>query len=130
MTVQQKKVIQTDKAPAAIGPYSQAIRLGNLLFCSGQVPLIPTTGDILKGSIEEEAKQVLNNLKAVVEAAGSNLDQVVKTTIFLKDLGDFAKVNEVYASYFKAPFPARSTIQVSALPKGANIEIEAIAQVF
>ncbi len=126
----KKTAIQTDTAPAAIGPYSQAIRAGDLLFCSGQIPLDPATGDMISGTIEEETQQVMKNISAVLAAAGLGFEHVVKTTIFLKDLGHFARVNEVYGSYFMPPFPARSTVQISHLPKAANVEIEVIAKVF
>jgi 2-iminobutanoate/2-iminopropanoate deaminase len=120
------KVVTTSEAPAAIGPYSQGISAGNLLFVSGQIPLDPATGDMVKGGMEEKTHQVLKNLKGVVEAAGATLGHVVKTTIFLVDLNHFLTVNKIYAEYFSGVFPARSTVQVSALPKGADIEIEAI----
>ena len=122
-----KKVISTAEAPEAVGPYSQAIAFGNLLFCSGQIPLVPETGELVAGDTGAQAEQVLKNLGAVLHANAMTFANVVKTTVFLTDLGDFAKMNDVYAKFFTKPFPARSTIQVSALPKGANIEIEAIA---
>ena len=121
-----KQVIQTSAAPAAIGPYSQAIRSGSLLFCSGQIPLDPTTMEIVSDDVAEQAHQVFLNLSAVAEAAGSSLDAAVKLTIFLTDLGDFAVVNDIMSKYFKEPYPARATIQVSALPKAAQVEVEAI----
>ena len=124
-----KKPVETKDAPQAIGPYSQAIVTDGLLFCSGQIPLDPKTGDLVAGDIEHQAVRVLENLSGVVRAAGSDLSQVIKTTIFLTDLSHFAKVNEIYGRYFSKPFPARSTIQVVALPKGAAIEIEIIAKV-
>jgi len=120
------KTVSTSGAPAAIGPYSQGVVAGNLLFVSGQIPLDPATGDFVKGGIEEKTHRVLMNLKAVVEAAGADLSHVVKTTIFLADLNHFSTVNKIYAEYFKGIFPARSTVQVSALPKGAEIEVEAV----
>jgi len=123
----QKRVVSTARAPAAIGPYSQAIAIGDLLFLSGQIPLVPETGELVRSSIEDETRRVLDNVRAVVEAAGSSLDRIVKTTIYLTDLGDFAKVNGVYAEYFSDAPPARATVQVAALPKGARVEIEAIA---
>jgi 2-iminobutanoate/2-iminopropanoate deaminase len=123
------KAIQTQDAPAAIGPYSQAIMAGNLMFVSGQIPLDPKTGQMVQQTIEAEVKQVLTNLSAIVKAAGCDLGNIVKTTIFLTDLSHFAAVNEIYGSFFKQPFPARSTIQVAALPKGARVEIEAIVKV-
>ena len=122
-----KKVIATPDAPEAVGPYSQAIAVGNLLFCAGQIPLEPATGTLVEGDAAAQAEQVLKNLGAVLQANGMNYANVVKTTVFLTDLADFGKMNEVYAKYFTAPYPARSTIQVAALPKGANVEIEAIA---
>jgi 2-iminobutanoate/2-iminopropanoate deaminase len=122
-----KKIISTSEAPAAIGPYSQAIHSGRLLFCSGQIPLDPRSGQIVSGDIAAQARRVLDNIAAVLRAEGLTLDHVIKTTIFLTDLGDFETVNEIYGSYFKLDPPARSTVQVSALPKGANVEIEVIA---
>ncbi len=119
--------IRTEAAPAAIGPYAQAVRSGNLLFCSGQIGLDPATGEIVSGGVEAEARRVLDNLTAVLDAAGGTLANVVRTTIYLVDLGDFAKVNGIYGEYFKAPHPARVTIGVAALPKGGCIEIDAIA---
>jgi len=119
--------ISTDRAPKAIGPYSQGIAAGEFLFLSGQVPLDPATGSLVKGRVQEEVARVLENLKAVLEAAGSSLDRVVRTTVFLTDLTDFEAMNEVYGRYFGAIRPARSTVQVSALPRGARIEIDAIA---
>ena len=121
-----KKIISTAAAPAAIGPYSQAIQVGSFVFCSGQIPLDPTTMEIVSGGIEAQVVRVLDNMRAVAEAAGAQLQDAVKLTIFLTDLGDFGIVNETMKRYFDAPYPARSTVQVSALPKGANIEIEAI----
>jgi 2-iminobutanoate/2-iminopropanoate deaminase len=123
-----KTVVNTPGAPAPVGPYSQAIVSGGFVFCSGQIPLDPATGAIPEGEIEVEATRVMENLKAVLEAAGSSLDKVVKTTIFMTDLADFGRVNAVYGSYFQAAPPARSTIQVCALPKGARVEIECVAQ--
>ena len=122
-----KKIISTNEAPGAIGPYSQAVRSGNFLFCSGQIPLDPKSGQIVPGDIAAQTRRVLDNIAAVLRAEGLTFDNVVKTTIFLTDLGDFQTVNEVYGSYFKQSPPARSTVQVSALPKGAKVEIEAIA---
>jgi 2-iminobutanoate/2-iminopropanoate deaminase len=123
-----KTPIATDKAPAAIGPYSQAISTGQLVFTSGQLPIDPATGKIPEGSIEDRAHIVFKNLEAIAEAAGSSLENVIKTTVFLADIGDFQAVNAVYAHYFKEPFPARSAYQVAALPLGADIEVEAIIQ--
>ncbi|PYJ59011.1 MAG: reactive intermediate/imine deaminase [Verrucomicrobia bacterium] len=122
-----KKIISTSEAPAAIGPYSQAVRSGSFLFCSGQIPLDPKSGQIVPGDIAAQTRRVLNNIAAVLRAEGLTFDSVVKTIIFLTDLNDFQLVNEVYGSYFKQDPPARSTVQVSALPKGANVEIEVIA---
>jgi 2-iminobutanoate/2-iminopropanoate deaminase len=122
-----KQVITTADAPAAIGPYSQAIRVGNLVFTSGQIPLHPQTGDIVGETAAEQALQVLQNLQAVLQAAGASLQNVVKTTIFLTDLSQFAAVNAVYAEFFPENPPARSTVQVAALPRGVQVEIEAIA---
>ena len=118
--------VKTLNAPAAIGPYSQAIRSGNLLFISGQIPIDPATGEMVAGDIEAATHQALRNLDAIARAAGAGLGQVVKTTIFLADMNDFIVVNEIYASYFTGTPPARSTIQVAALPKGAQVEIEAV----
>ena len=123
-----KQVIHTDSAPAAIGPYSQAIQIGDLLFVSGQVPIDPDTGAVVEGDIRAQAQQSLNNLKAILNAAGTNMGAVVKTTVFLADMNDFAAMNEVYAQFFQEPFPARSAVQAARLPKDAKVEIEAIAQ--
>jgi 2-iminobutanoate/2-iminopropanoate deaminase len=120
------EIIQTNDAPAAIGPYSQAVRAGNMLFVSGQIPLDPKTGELVGGGIAAETTQVLKNLKAIVETAGASLGQVVKTTIFLKDMAQFTQVNEVYATFFSAPYPARATVQVAKLPRDVGVEIEAI----
>src|SRR5437867_12974676 len=122
-----KKIIFTNEAPAAIGPYSQAVRSGSFLFCSGQIPLDPKSGEIVSGDIAAQTRRVLDNIAAVLRAEGLTFDNVVKTTIFLTNLDDFQIVNEVYGSYFKQNPPARSTVQVSALPKDANVEIEVIA---
>jgi len=121
-----KQEINTPNAPAAIGPYSQAIRTGSLLFCSGQIPLDPITMEIVSVDVGEQAHQVFLNLSALAEAAGSSLDAAVKLTIFLTSLDDFAVVNDIMSKYFSLPFPARATIEVSALPKGAQVEVEAI----
>ena len=123
----ERHVIQTSKAPAALGPYSQAITSGGLVFAAGQIPLDPATGELTGATVAEQTERVLANLQAVLEAAGSGLAQVVKTTVFLTDLGTFQEMNAVYAKYFPDRPPARSTIQVSALPKGARVEIEAVA---
>ena len=127
-TAAQKEVISTPNAPAAIGPYSQAIKFGNLLFLAGQIPIDPKTNQLMKdASIEDQTRLVLNNLKAVLEANGMTMDNVLSTTVFLKDLNDFAKMNAVYAEFFTQDPPARSTVQVAALPKAGLVEIEAIA---
>jgi len=123
----EKMTIKTEKAPQAIGPYSQGILTGNFVFTAGQISLDPETGEIVPGGIEAETRRVLQNLSSVLEAAGSSLDRVVKTTVFLRDMGDFARMNSVYAEFFTRSFPARSTVQVAALPKNAAIEIEAVA---
>jgi len=122
-----KKVIQTDKAPKAIGPYSQAIQAGNFLFLSGQIPLDPKTGELVKGDIRKQTQQVLENIKGVMESQKLGMENVVKVTIFLKDIGNFNQVNEVYVTYFPVSPPARSTVEVAKLPRDADIEIEAIA---
>jgi 2-iminobutanoate/2-iminopropanoate deaminase len=124
-----KTLVQTTMAPAAIGPYSQAIKHNGFLFVSGQIPLDPQTGELIKGSIEDETRRVLKNLQGVIEAAGATLKDVVKTTIFLRSMSDFARVNEVYGSFFPAPYPARSTVAVAGLPKDVSVEIEAIVAV-
>ena len=118
----------TDQAPAAIGPYSQGVRVGELLFTSGQIPLDPHSGELVTGDAAVQTCRVMENLRAVLEAGGSSLEQVLKTTIFLVDLGDFSDVNRAYATFFRDPPPARSTVQVAALPRGARVEIEAIAR--
>ena len=123
-----KKIIQTDKAPKAIGPYSQAIRIDStMVYTAGQLGLDPATGELAGGSIEEQTRQALTNLKNVLEAAGSNLEQVVKTTVFLKDMNDFPKMNSIYSEFFGTNPPARSTVGVAALPKGGLVEIEVVA---
>lgn len=122
-----KKVILSSKAPAPIGPYSQAIEANGTLYVSGQIPIDPATGEVVAGGIEPQAKQVMQSLKAILEEAGYTFDQVVKTTILLDDLGNFAKVNEIYGSYFKEGAPARETYQVAKLPKGVAVEISCIA---
>ena len=121
-----KQEINTPNAPAAIGPYSQAIRAGSLLFCSGQIPLDPITMEIVSDDVGEQSHQVFLNLSALAEAAGSSLDAAVKLTIFLTSLDNFAVVNEIMSKYFSQPFPARATLEVSALPKGSQVEVEAI----
>lgn len=122
-----KQVISSEAAPAAIGPYSQAIRCGAFCFFSGQIPLVPETGSLIEGGIEAQTEQVMQNMLAMLEAAGLGFDHVVKTTIYLVDLADFALVNEIYGRYFEALPPARACVEVSALPKGALVEIEWIA---
>lgn len=131
MALNEKRRIQADAAPAAIGPYSQAIAIGHMLFTSGQIALDPSTGALVEGGIEAETEQVMRNLRAVLAAAGAGLDDVVKTTIFLTDMGDFAAVNRIYGSVLgeSGTPPARSTVQVAGLPRGARVEIEAIAMV-
>ena len=123
----KKNIISTDKAPQAIGPYSQAVQFNNLLFISGQIPLEPKSGEIVKGNIKELTKQILDNLNAILTASGSSLDNVLRTTIFLTNLDDYAEVNEIYAEFFEKSMPARSTVQVSRLPMDVPIEIDAIA---
>lgn len=123
------RAIATNDAPAAIGPYSQAIVANGLAFLSGQVGIDPATGNVVEGGTEPEARRVLENLRAVLAAAGTGFEHVVRTTIYLVDLGDFALVNGIYGEYVKAPLPARATVQVSALPKGARVEIDAVAVV-
>ena len=123
-----KQAIQTDSAPAAIGPYSQAVVSGGFLFTSGQLPIDPATGKIPEGTIEEKAHIVFRNLAAIAKEAGTNLDNAVKTTVYLADIGNFQAVNTVYAQYFNEPYPARSAFQVAALPLGADLEVEAIFQ--
>lgn len=122
-----KKVIATDKAPAAIGPYSQAVEVNGMVYTSGVIPIVPSTGEIVEGGIEEQAGQALSNLKALIEASGVKMEDVVKTVVFIKDMNDFAKVNEIYARYFTENCPARSCVEVARLPKDVLIEIEAIA---
>ena len=123
-----KEVISTDKAPAAIGPYSQAIKVGNMVFTSGVIPVDPATGNIPEGSVEQ-AKQAFANLKNLIEASGSSMDKVIKTTVFIKEMNDFAAINEVYATVFVEPFPARSCVEVARLPKDVMLEVEAICTV-
>ena len=120
-------VIATDQAPKAIGPYSQAIRVGNLIYTAGQIALNPQTGELVAGGIEEQTRQAIQNLSYVLEAAGASLSQVVKTTVFMQDLGEFTRMNAVYAEFFPQNPPARSTVQVAALPRGAKVEIECVA---
>lgn len=122
-----KKVISTSEAPQAIGPYSQAIEAGGFIFVSGQIPLIPATGELVEGSVEVQTARVLENLKAILEAAGSSLENVVKTTVYITNMDDFAKVNGIYGQYFQENPPARVCVEVSKLPKGALVEIDVIA---
>ena len=122
-----KKIISTSEAPAAVGPYSQAVRVGSTIYCAGQIPLDPKSGQIVSGDIADQTRRVLDNITAVLKAEDLSFESIVKTTIFLTDLADFQAVNEIYGSYFKQAPPARSTVQVPALPKGARVEIEAIA---
>lgn len=121
-----RQIIHTDKAPAAIGPYSQAVRAGSTVYFSGQIPLDPATGDLVSGDIEAQARRAFDNLKAVAESAGGSLDKIVRLGLYLTDLGQFAVVNAVMQDYFQAPFPARSTIEVSGLPKAAGFEVDAV----
>jgi 2-iminobutanoate/2-iminopropanoate deaminase len=123
----ERTVISTDQAPSAVGPYSQAIIAGEFVFTAGQIPMDPATGRLLEGDIQEQTRQVLSNVKAVLKAAGTSLDKVVKVTVFLQDMGDFKAMNEVYAEFFVKEPPARSAIQAAALPLGVGVEIEAIA---
>ena len=126
-----RSIVATDLAPAAIGPYAQAVRAGNLIFTAGQIAIDPATQQLVQGGIAEQTKRVMENLKAIVEEAGSSLDRVVKTTVFLKDLSDFSTMNAIYAEYleFDGEAPARSTVEVSRLPKSALVEIELIAEI-
>ncbi len=123
------KAISTKNAPAAIGPYSQAIRVGNLVFSSGQIPIDPATGAFAKGGIKEQTRQSLSNVKAILDEIGLSMSDVVKTTVFLVDMNDFADMNSIYAEFFSEPYPARSAVTVKALPKGALVEIEVVAEV-
>ena len=124
-----KAIISTDKAPKAIGPYEQAIKVGEFIYTAGQIPIDPKTGNLVAGAIAEQTRQVLENLKAVVEAGGSSLDRVVKATVFLKNIADFTAMNEVYAEYLDQAKPARSTVAVADLPRGALVEIDLVATV-
>ncbi len=125
----ERQIVSTDNAPAAVGPYSQAVRCGNLIYTAGQLGLDPQSGKLVSGGIEAQTRQALTNLKAVLEAAGASLGDVVKTTVFLQDIGDFAAMNRVYAQFFASSPPARSAVQVAALPLGGLVEIEAVAVV-
>lgn len=122
-----KKTVSTEKAPAAIGPYSQAVVAGNIVFTSGQIPIDPSSGEIVAGGIEAQARQVMNNIIEVLKAAGSDINSVVKTVLFIKDMNDFHVINRVYSEYFKEPYPARSCIQAARLPRDVGIEMEAVA---
>ena len=124
-----KEIIFTKEAPGAIGPYSQGVKIGNLIFTSGQIPIDPKTGEIVTGNVKKSAERCILNLKAVLEAAGSSLSNVVKTTVFIKDMNDFAAVNEVYGKYFTENYPSRSCVEVARLPKDVLVEIEAVAEI-
>ena len=124
-----KEAISTKAAPAAIGSYSQAIKVGNLIFTSGQIPIDPATGSLVEGGIKEQTRQSLTNVRAVLEAAGATMANVLKTAVFMADMGDFADMNAVYAEFFPEPYPARSAVAVKTLPKGALVEIEVVAEV-
>ena len=123
-----KKVISTPKAPAAIGPYSQAIQVGNLIYTSGQIPIDPATGQLVEGGIKEQTRQSLSNIQAILQEAGLTMASVVKTTVFMADMADFAEMNSVYAEFFTEPYPARSAVAVKTLPKNAWVEIEVVAE--
>ena len=123
-----KTVISTTNAPAAIGPYSQAIRVGNIIFTSGQIPIDPATGAFVEGGIKEQTRQSLLNVKAILNEAGTTMDHVIKTTVFMADMNDFAEMNSVYSEFFNTPYPARSAVAVKTLPKGALVEIDVIAE--
>jgi 2-iminobutanoate/2-iminopropanoate deaminase len=125
--VDNKQEVKTDRAPKAIGPYSQAIIAGGMVYVSGQIPIDPATGELNTGSIEDQTRQVLKNVAAVLAAAGSSMDKVVKTSVFLQDMSEFSRMNQVYGEAFQAPFPARATVQVARLPRDVRVEIEAIA---
>lgn len=124
-----KEIIATTEAPAAIGPYSQAVKLGNMIYTSGMIPLVPETMQIVEGGVQQQTKQVLENLKVLLESAGSRLENVIKTTVFIKDMNEFPKINEIYAEYFKSKQPARSCVEVARLPKDVLVEIEVIAYI-
>ena len=125
----EKIQISTPKAPGAIGPYSQGIKIGGWIYSAGQISLVPETGELITGDVKDHARQVLNNIKGILESSGAGFENVIKTTIYLANLNDFAAVNEVYGEYFRKPYPARSTVQVAALPKGAPVEIEVVAYI-
>ena len=127
--VRYMKVISTKKAPVAIGPYSQAIQVGNLIYTSGQIPIDPETGVFVEGGIKEQTRQSLTNVKAILEEVGLTMSNIVKTTVFMADMNDFAEMNSIYAEFFTEPYPARSAVAVKTLPKGALVEIEVIAEV-
>lgn len=124
-----KEILSTSKAPAAIGPYSQAVRVGNMIYTSGMLPLVPETMKFVEGDVQSQTRQALENIKALLESAGSSLDNVVKTTVFIKNMNDFPRINDVYAEYFKSKQPARSCVEVARLPKDALLEIEVIAYI-
>ena len=124
-----KEIIQTENAPAAIGPYSQGIKYGNMVFVSGQIPIDPASGELVEGDIKQQTRQVLNNVKAVLESAGTSLDNVLKATVFITNMDDFPLINEVYAEFFETAPPARACVEVSRLPKAVQVEIEAIAAI-
>jgi 2-iminobutanoate/2-iminopropanoate deaminase len=126
-TMAIKQIIKPAKSPAAVGPYNHAVRIGELLFCAGQIPIEPTTGNLVTGDIKAQTERVLQNVKAILDDQGLTFANVFKSTVFMTNLGDFAAMNEIYAKYFTENFPARSTVQVAALPKGANVEIEIVA---
>lgn len=128
MVIIMKKVISTDQAPAAIGPYSQAIEIGNLIFTSGMIPINPATGELVTGSVEAQAEQAFTNLKNLIEASGASMDKVIKTVVFIRDMEDFGKINEIYAEYFPEPYPARSCVEVARLPKDVALEVEAVVE--
>ncbi len=121
-----RTIIETEKAPGAIGPYSQAVKTDTMVFVSGQLALNPTTGNLVTDDIKAETRQAMNNLKNILEAAGSNLEKVIKTTLFIKNMNDFSQINEVYGEFFKQNFPARACVEVARLPKDANVEVEAV----
>lgn len=123
-----KKMISTPKAPAAIGPYSQAIQVGNLIYTSGQIPIDPATGQLVEGGIKEQTRQSLSNIQAIIQEAGLTMASVVKTTVFMADMADFADMNSIYAEFFTEPYPARSAVAVKTLPKNALVEIEVVAE--